>query len=106
MSDPKPFNLGFTLQAEFQLTILQRRGLIFGASRRLATALAGIRRELQTNPREWGEATHTHRGMKCVAYVGYRDRIRVNYLVHESQLVVFVNTIEAEYGHPLHRQKE
>ena len=43
----------------------------------------------------------TLRGMKCVAHIGYRDRPRADYVVHETVSVVFIHGIEPERGHPL-----
>lgn len=105
MSEPKPFSIGFTQKAEFQLTVLQRRALIFGVSGKLSAALKVITDRLRTGARDWGEPFVNLKGMKMVLRVGFHDRIRFNYAVHETEQVVLVNHVEAERGHPLHRDK-
>ena len=104
MSDPKPFRIGFTQKADFQLTVLQRRALIFGATG-LAASLKVMMDRLRSNARDLGEPIRNLKGMKMVIRVAFQDRIRFNYGVHETEQEVIVNGVEAEPGHPLHRQK-
>lgn len=103
MSDPIRFSIGFTQKAEFQLAVLLRRATIFGVSGRVEAALKVILDRLRTDARDWGEPAYTLKGMKTVMRVGFHDRIRFNYAVHESQPGLFVHNIEAEPGHPLFR---
>jgi hypothetical protein len=105
VSDPKPFRIGFTQKADFQLTLLQRRALIFGESGRVARALKVMMDRMRTEARELGEPTRTMKGMRMVLRVAFQDHIRFNYGVHESEQEVIVNAVEAEPGHPLHRQE-
>jgi hypothetical protein len=105
VSNPQRFTFGLTQEAELRLAVLLRRATLFGVSGRLAAALKFIREQLQHNPREWGEPSHTLKGMRCLVHTAFHDRLRIGYLVHETQPVVFVFNIEPEPGHPLHRQE-
>lgn len=105
MSDPIQFTISFVGDAEFQLTVLQRRATIFGLSGRFGAALKAILHRLKTDAREWGEPQFTLKGMKAVVRTAIHDGIRVSYAVHEVQPVVFVRLPRASVGHPLHRQE-
>jgi hypothetical protein len=105
VSDPIAFDISFVADAEFQLTVLQRRATIFGVSGRFAAALKVILHWLKTAAGDWGEPQYTLKGMNAVVRVAMHDGIRVNYAVHEVRPVVFIRLIRAALGHPLHRQE-
>lgn len=105
MSDPEEYSVSVTYEVRLKMAVLQRRALIFGVGERVFEALDEIDRQLRTNPKEWGEATFTLRGMRMVQHTGFRDRIRVGYAVHETAKVVVVRNIEVQRGHPLYREE-
>jgi hypothetical protein len=105
MADPVRYTVSLTYTARLQFALLQRRAVIFGVAERVLACLRDIDRELQTNPREWGEPSSTLHEMRMILHTGFRDRIRVDYGVHETQPMVVIRNIEPEAGHPLHRQK-
>lgn len=106
MADPKQYRVSVTDAVRLQFAVLQRRALLFGVRDRILAALDEIDRQLQTNPREWGEASSMFHGMKMILHTGFCDRIRVDYAVHETEFEVVVRNIDPELGHPLHRQHE
>jgi hypothetical protein len=105
MADPTEFRVSVTDTVRLQFSVLQRRALLFGVKGRVLDPLDEIDRQLRTNPRDWGEPKLHLRGMGVVVRVGFHDRIRVSYAVHETLRMVFVSGIEPELVHPLHRQE-
>jgi len=102
MADPKRLTLSHTGQAPRQLNELVARARTLGVSKRLAACLRIIQEELQSRPLEWGEPAFHIRSLGLISCVGFNDRIRVSYGVHEREPIVFVNIVEAQLGHPLY----
>lgn len=103
MADPIRYRVSLSHAVQLQLAVLNRRAVLFGHVERLADELRHIQEQFATVPKEWGEPKRTLRAMQTVLCVGFHDRIRVNYGVHETQPLVVIQQIVAQLGHPLHR---
>jgi hypothetical protein len=91
-----------TVPARQAFDSMVRRAMALGIGDRVYACLREIEAELQMRPLEWGEPSSRLRGMGLILSVGFRDRIRVEYGVHESHPVVFIRDFVPQLGHPLY----
>lgn len=106
MAEPARYRLSLTHPVQLELALLNRRATLFGLAARLARALRHIQEQLIATPTEWGEPSHTLRGMRITLYSGFHDRLLVSCGVHEFQPLVVIRRIEAQLGHPLYRDTD
>jgi hypothetical protein len=96
-----PYKVVVVWAAKNALVDLLNRADAVGAGPRARECLLHIERELQERPLEWGEPAFHVRSMALISCVGFRDRIRVDYSVHERNPVVYIRLFEPQLGHPL-----
>jgi hypothetical protein len=101
VADDAPFRVSNVARANAALAALATRAIELGVRERLADCLRRIQEELRARPLDWGEPKYRLRGAGLVMCVGFHDRISVTYGVHEQNRLVFVQSFEAQPGHPL-----
>ena len=81
--------------------ILADRAMALGLGPLFARTLAEVRRQLETQPHEWGDPSYRYHGLGAVSYLRVEGWFRVAYAVDDSRPVVFLREVEPLPGHPL-----
>jgi hypothetical protein len=101
-ADPvPPFRLSIVPNCRERIRVLADRAMVAGLGPLFAKTLREIRRQLETRPREWGDANYRFHGLGAISFLRVVGWFRVVYAVDEAQPIVFLREVEPLPGNPL-----
>lgn len=96
-----PFRLVFSRAVGDELRVLADQARARRVAARFAAALGVIQDRLRNSPLTWGDPFRVYPALGLTAYRRLHDELLVNYVVHEEQRIVWLDSIVPVFGHPL-----